>query len=89
VTHTDDPRRIPGVSLQTEVALQANFQNMSDFDPRTDGTIRAAPLADQAKHHDDQLSPETHHDRGRYSLDRHASYAVTAWLDGSQTEDKG
>lgn len=24
------------------------------------------------------------YDRGRHSLDRHASYAVTAWLDGSE-----
>jgi transposase len=27
------------------------------------------------------------YDRGRHSLDRHASYALTAWLNGSETED--
>ena len=26
------------------------------------------------------------YDRGRHSLDRHASYTVTAWLNASETE---
>lgn len=27
------------------------------------------------------------YDRGRHSLDRHASYALTSWLDGSGPDD--
>ena len=43
-------------------------------------------VQDAAGHADPRTTRR--YDRGRHSLDRHASYAVTAWLDGSETEDQ-
>jgi prepilin-type processing-associated H-X9-DG protein len=41
-------------------------------------------VQDAAGHADPRTTRR--YDRGRHSLDRHASYAVTAWLDGSVPE---
>jgi integrase len=43
-------------------------------------------VQDAAGHADPRTTRR--YDRGRHSLDRHASYAVTAWLDGSEGEYK-
>jgi integrase/recombinase XerD len=43
-------------------------------------------VQDAAGHADPRTTRR--YDRGRHSLDRHASYAVTAWLDGSETDDQ-
>ena len=43
-------------------------------------------VQDAAGHADPRTTRR--YDRGRHSLDRHASYAVTAWLGRSETEDQ-
>jgi integrase/recombinase XerD len=43
-------------------------------------------VQDAAGHADPRTTRR--YDRGRHSLDRHASYAVTAWLDESKAEDR-
>ena len=41
-------------------------------------------VQDAAGHADPRTTRR--YDRGRHSLDRHASYAITAWLDGREDE---
>jgi site-specific recombinase XerD len=43
-------------------------------------------VQDAAGHADPRTTRR--YDRGRHSLDRHASYALTTWLDGSDTQDQ-
>jgi integrase/recombinase XerD len=42
-------------------------------------------VQDAAGHADPRTTRR--YDRGRHSLDRHASYALTSWLDGSGPND--
>jgi integrase/recombinase XerD len=53
----------------------------------TDAREAGVPLEDvqDAAGHADPRTTRRY-DRGRHSLDRHASYAVTAWLDGGTAE---
>ena len=47
-----------------------------------DAGVPLEDVQDAGGHAD--LRQTRRYDRGRHSLDRHASYAVTAWLDGGQ-----
>ena len=55
----------------------------SSFWVSADTSLR--DVQDSAGHADPRTTRR--YDRGRHSLDRHASYALTAWLDGPETQD--
>jgi integrase/recombinase XerD len=78
------------------IARRASLDGAADIRPHSlrvafitgarEAGVPLEDVQDAAGHADPRTTRR--YDRGRHSLDRHASYAVTAWLDGSETDDQ-